>query len=360
MTARGNQEQEKKALDTILGAVIGIIIVLASYAITSFVFTSLGPGGPVGGSGAGTPTADECSTAHAGWSCLDVSDGQCKTATNREDCVAGDKDCQIGLCNAPGQGENIVCCDPAPGVEPPEDTCPEDLLAPICDDSEGIANFCECKDDPDSHSATDDFSCALDTDCVNFPDICEEEDEQRDMLDCLLENSESFDECKLSACSQESGDECAIDGECSGDELCISDTTDTTKTFCAVPRELGGLCVNDHDCETIYKCESSLCASRNGTCDSSLSQSSADAQCGGGSYCIEDECYEGKLDDTCTSHDQCDGSQYCDLDATFNVDCQPLRDCPSAECDYDYQCKAGCNESEGQCNSSSVLACPTE
>ncbi len=42
MLARGNDEDSKKALDTIIAAIIGIIIILASYAITNFVFNSLG------------------------------------------------------------------------------------------------------------------------------------------------------------------------------------------------------------------------------------------------------------------------------------------------------------------------------
>jgi hypothetical protein len=41
MTARGKEEQTKKALDTIIAAAIGIIIVLASYALTRFVFGSI-------------------------------------------------------------------------------------------------------------------------------------------------------------------------------------------------------------------------------------------------------------------------------------------------------------------------------
>jgi len=45
MTSRGNQETEKKALNTILAAVIGIIIVLGSYAITTFVFSNVIKGG---------------------------------------------------------------------------------------------------------------------------------------------------------------------------------------------------------------------------------------------------------------------------------------------------------------------------
>ncbi|MBI5728393.1 MAG: hypothetical protein HY984_01415 [Candidatus Magasanikbacteria bacterium] len=39
MTAHGNEDQSKKALNTIIAATIGIIIVMASYAITRFVFS---------------------------------------------------------------------------------------------------------------------------------------------------------------------------------------------------------------------------------------------------------------------------------------------------------------------------------
>ncbi|MFA5937370.1 MAG: hypothetical protein WC822_05870 [Candidatus Paceibacterota bacterium] len=41
MTAKGNEEQTKKAFNTITAATIGIVIVLASYAVTNFVFTSI-------------------------------------------------------------------------------------------------------------------------------------------------------------------------------------------------------------------------------------------------------------------------------------------------------------------------------
>lgn len=41
MTARGNEEQIKKALDLIKSAVIGIAIVFLSYVITRFVLTRL-------------------------------------------------------------------------------------------------------------------------------------------------------------------------------------------------------------------------------------------------------------------------------------------------------------------------------
>ena len=45
MTARGNEEATTKALGTITAAIIGIIIIMASYAITNFVFKSVQGGG---------------------------------------------------------------------------------------------------------------------------------------------------------------------------------------------------------------------------------------------------------------------------------------------------------------------------
>jgi hypothetical protein len=41
MTAAGDPEPIKKAKETIISSIIGLVIVLASYAITYFIFTSL-------------------------------------------------------------------------------------------------------------------------------------------------------------------------------------------------------------------------------------------------------------------------------------------------------------------------------
>ena len=41
MTARGNEQQVEKAKDLIVAAVIGLVIVLAAYAITSYIGSSL-------------------------------------------------------------------------------------------------------------------------------------------------------------------------------------------------------------------------------------------------------------------------------------------------------------------------------
>ncbi|MDP2684451.1 MAG: hypothetical protein Q8P20_05340 [bacterium] len=44
MTARGNEQQTDKALKTILGAAIGLVIVLGSYVIVGFLFKTVGGG----------------------------------------------------------------------------------------------------------------------------------------------------------------------------------------------------------------------------------------------------------------------------------------------------------------------------
>jgi cytochrome bd-type quinol oxidase subunit 2 len=50
MTAAGNEERVKKATSIITTAVVGLIIVMAAYAITFFVTTRLGGGAPGAGS----------------------------------------------------------------------------------------------------------------------------------------------------------------------------------------------------------------------------------------------------------------------------------------------------------------------
>lgn len=73
MTSRGNADQENKAKETLFGAAIGIIIILAAYAITSFVFTNLGPGS--GSSNA--PNNTQAVLLDAGKTCTE--NAQCKS-----------------------------------------------------------------------------------------------------------------------------------------------------------------------------------------------------------------------------------------------------------------------------------------
>lgn len=88
MIARGNTEAVEKSKGIIEGAVIGLIIVMAAYAITRFVFSSLDSGtpeaAPAAATTAGTETAGEpaqcCITFSGGdiASCTAVTESQCR------------------------------------------------------------------------------------------------------------------------------------------------------------------------------------------------------------------------------------------------------------------------------------------
>lgn len=120
MMARGNEEQTKQALRTIVAAIIGLIIVLASYAITTFVFESI-YGGELapGGSGGGSAQPAECATrfGDSGFSCKNITTCTTLGAANpdvsdvsalRGACDETTTSCALNMC--PG-GDDVVCCD---------------------------------------------------------------------------------------------------------------------------------------------------------------------------------------------------------------------------------------------------------
>ena len=65
MTAAGNAERVDKAKTILTAASMGLVIVLSAYAITKFVFSSLGVGGG-GGAGGGTAKAGILSKRNIG------------------------------------------------------------------------------------------------------------------------------------------------------------------------------------------------------------------------------------------------------------------------------------------------------
>lgn len=73
MTARGNETETDKALKTIKSAIIGLIIVVASYAITNFVFQAI-EGSPETEGG----LAEVCFDGSACTSDADCSGGTCQ------------------------------------------------------------------------------------------------------------------------------------------------------------------------------------------------------------------------------------------------------------------------------------------
>lgn len=111
MLARGNQEMEKKAMDTITGAIIGIIIVVASYAITNFVFTGI-----MGETNTGNTEAKTCATEHPDWECKKITEctipGEYEDIENKGDtwekklCSVSDEMCCGEVESADGEDED--------------------------------------------------------------------------------------------------------------------------------------------------------------------------------------------------------------------------------------------------------------
>lgn len=91
MIARGNAEAVEKSKGIIEGAVIGLIIVMAAYAITRFVFSSLDSGAPEAAPATAATDAPEpigaggveqcCITFSGGEieSCTVITESQCRT-----------------------------------------------------------------------------------------------------------------------------------------------------------------------------------------------------------------------------------------------------------------------------------------
>lgn len=80
MTAHGDEGQVTKAQETIIGAVIGIIVILASYAITNFVTTSVVSNGNAGG-GPAAQAGNTC--AQDGAACREA----CSRRQDQQDCI---------------------------------------------------------------------------------------------------------------------------------------------------------------------------------------------------------------------------------------------------------------------------------
>ncbi|MFA6427204.1 MAG: pilin [Candidatus Magasanikbacteria bacterium] len=145
MTDRGNEEQAKKALNTVFAAIIGIIIVMSAYAITNFVFKSVGGTGDGGGGGT-TPTASLCGkteglkavfTQPPGWVTFTCQSQTAAGATNWGDatkCKAWDAYSETTAGGCPGDDK---CCTPS-GSTPPPCTAPD-----FCTASEGTT-YCAC------------------------------------------------------------------------------------------------------------------------------------------------------------------------------------------------------------------------
>jgi hypothetical protein len=123
MTAHGKGDQVDKGRDTLIEAAVGLIIVVAAYALTNFVFKSV-TGGAGGGSGAvtpGTPVANsDAGCTSLGWSCTDGTSSGAEAACGfsattansvQSSCSENSGTCRTGLClSSEHAAVNWVCC----------------------------------------------------------------------------------------------------------------------------------------------------------------------------------------------------------------------------------------------------------
>lgn len=66
MLARGDSGESEQAMSTITYAIIGLVVILASYAITNFVFDKVGNTGRGGNNGNDPTTTTSCKTNYGG------------------------------------------------------------------------------------------------------------------------------------------------------------------------------------------------------------------------------------------------------------------------------------------------------
>ncbi len=92
MTAMGKTEQAEKAKDILEKAIVGLVIVGASYAISNFVFSSLTGKGGAGGAGGG------------GGCC--ISSGNCNSAITDADVCSNSNGKMVSDCSSQCQSEH--------------------------------------------------------------------------------------------------------------------------------------------------------------------------------------------------------------------------------------------------------------
>ncbi len=121
MTARGNDDQTKKAFDTITAAVIGLVIILASYAITTFAFKTVSSNSASSGAGPAadlqavcTAVADtsDCNFKRIGQACSTPgsSDGVCTGPADACTCIRRVLTGPTGVCAPKESRTDVTDC----------------------------------------------------------------------------------------------------------------------------------------------------------------------------------------------------------------------------------------------------------
>ena len=327
MTARGNEEQTKKALSTITAAVIGLIIVLSSYTITSFVFKSVGiQSTPAASTGTGTSANAECVAFNSSFTCTGITncDGiatttEFKTIEEKNAqglCTAnGEERCKTGLC---GKGI-LVCCKPKTTavnwcyVEADKICKTQSALgsATCKKDASGIKYYENSTEVECYAKALTDAKCKSDSDCKN----------DMTKLICSISSGKIEGVCK----EKSSTGSCSSSKDCK-DSICKAGVC--TQGISCAPRTYiaGGLC-------------SGLICSGGDSCET-------DSQCQS-KHCVEGYCEEGTQCAKCSTDSDCNPTLFCNMRGTpygcinkkaVNDGCNEGRECLSGICAANGKC----------------------
>ncbi|EKE07509.1 MAG: hypothetical protein ACD_18C00064G0008 [uncultured bacterium] len=145
MTARGKSENTQKALDLIISAIIGIVIVLAAYAITNFVFSNVisGSGGPTT-----PPPQQQTQTCTSNLECT-VSGQTCNLTTKTCEVAQAGACTQNSDCTA---GYGLMCSSGSCVDDPATGFCLSDGTPPTCGQPVAISLTSACANNYQEYS----------------------------------------------------------------------------------------------------------------------------------------------------------------------------------------------------------------
>lgn len=337
MTARGNEEQTKKALGTVTSAVIGLVIVLSSYAITNVVFqnTYLKPT-PVATGGESTidPKDVACDNAHKGWKCMNI--GECDGKIDIEPGIPED---------FPWENESVISMCKNSGTT----NCLYTISAeaeskPLCETVEG-GNVQVCCQPKDESQKKYDWCFVLETGkCEKLdsygPGNCVDETktkkiEGKTQKECYMENLQGLE------CKQDSYCQTSITG------FVCSALVEETSKVCAVGSEGtttgegGGQCVSTKDCKTGV-CKDGQCTMLTANCTvntvlsglmcgaKACGQKDEDVLCTANSqcqskHCVNNKCESGLKGSSCESSSDCGEGYFCTTRGTPSCCLQKLK-----------------------------------
>lgn len=364
MTARGNEEQTKKALNTITAAVIGLVIVLSSYTITSFVFKSVGvqEGGSVAsGGGADSGETSPCAEYGTGWTCntLDKCGAFTTTVSStdfaKEEKVTagcttvGTDNCQYVKDKCPKTGENFqVCCKPKDASQEKTKWCfdktfkgcvrvsarGEEVCVKDTDRYYFVTGKKPATPQDESHNPTD-AAEKTEIECLQqeMPGQACEKD-----ADC--QNTKSGLSCIQGKCAKPSeGGGCVTNKDCLATQVCVITADSVT----------GGKCGTATPCthsETIIGASEVAFGSCQADKCENASKCETDKQCGTGNFCVENKCRKGGLCSYCENDADCPTGNFCDTTSLLEVGCRPkivkggkCAGLPSTACGAGLSCK---------------------